>query len=69
MRLLAGPLQTRGFRLLLTGSTVSLVGDGIYSVAMAVAALRTVLPASSHASSSGCWVECLPTGSAAGCCC
>jgi MFS family permease len=34
------PLADRDVRLLLTGSTVSLVGDGIYSVAMAVAALR-----------------------------
>src|SRR4051794_41882026 len=36
-----GPLHHRGLRLLVTGSAVSLVGDGIYSVAMAVAALRT----------------------------
>jgi MFS family permease len=49
MRLLTGPLGTRGFRLLVTGSTVSLVGDGIYSVAMAVAALRTDHPASTLA--------------------
>jgi MFS family permease len=44
-----GPLRTPGFRLLLTGSSVSLVGDGIYSVAMAVAALRTDHPASTLA--------------------
>ena len=49
MRLLTGPLQTRGFRLLVIGSTVSLVGDGIYSVAMAVAALRTAHPTSTLA--------------------
>jgi MFS family permease len=44
-----GPLRTRGFRLLVAGSTVSLVGDGIYSVAMAVAALHTDHPASTLA--------------------
>jgi MFS family permease len=49
MRLLTGPLQTRAFRLLVIGSTVSLVGDGIYSVAMAVAALRTAHPTSTLA--------------------
>jgi MFS family permease len=49
MKLLTGPLRTREFRLLVTGSTVSLVGDGIYSVAMAVAALRTAHPASTLA--------------------
>ena len=49
MRTLTGPLHTRAFRLLVTGSTVSLVGDGIYSVAMAVAALRTANPASTLA--------------------
>jgi MFS family permease len=49
MRLLTGPLQTRSFRLLVIGSTVSLVGDGIYSVAMAVAALRTAHPTSTLA--------------------
>jgi MFS family permease len=49
MRLLTGPMRSRAFRLLVTGSTVSLVGDGIYSVAMAVAALRTAHPASTLA--------------------
>jgi MFS family permease len=49
MRLLSGPLRTRGFRLLAIGSTVSLVGDGIYTVAMAVAALATPHPASTLA--------------------
>jgi MFS family permease len=49
MRLLTGALQTRAFRLLVIGSTVSLVGDGIYSVAMAVAALRTANPTSTLA--------------------
>jgi MFS family permease len=49
MKVLAGPLQTRGFRLLVIGSTVSLVGDGIYSVAMAIAALHTDHPASTLA--------------------
>jgi DHA3 family tetracycline resistance protein-like MFS transporter len=49
MRTLASPLRTRSFRLLVAGSTVSLVGDGIYSVAMAVAALRTAHPASTLA--------------------
>jgi MFS family permease len=43
------PLRSRPFRLLVTGSTVSLVGDGIYSVAMAVAALSTAHPASTLA--------------------
>jgi MFS family permease len=37
---LSGPLRNRDVRLLVTGSTVSLVGDGIYSVAMAVAVLH-----------------------------
>jgi MFS family permease len=49
MRLLTGPLRTRGFRLLVIGSAVSLVGDGIYSVAMAVASLATAHPASTLA--------------------
>jgi DHA3 family tetracycline resistance protein-like MFS transporter len=49
MKMLTGPLRTRDFRLLVTGSTVSLAGDGIYSVAMAVAALRTDHPASTLA--------------------
>jgi MFS family permease len=49
MRLLTGPMRTPGFRLLVAGSTVSLVGDGIYSVAMAVAALYTDHPASTLA--------------------
>jgi cytochrome c-type biogenesis protein CcmH/NrfG len=37
------PLRHRPLRLLVTGSTVSLLGDGIYAVAMAVAALRTAV--------------------------
>lgn len=37
---LAGPLRRRDVRLLVTGATVSLVGDGIYGVAMAVAVLH-----------------------------
>jgi MFS family permease len=37
---MSGPLRDRDVRLLVTGSTVSLVGDGIYSVAMAVAVLH-----------------------------
>jgi MFS family permease len=37
---LSGPLRNRDVRLLVTGSTVSLVGDGIYGVAMAVAVLH-----------------------------
>ena len=49
MTMLAGPLRLRGFRLLVTGSTVSLVGDGVYSVAMAIAALHTDHPASTLA--------------------
>ena len=40
MSLLTGPLKRRDVRLLLAGSTVSLVGDGIYGVAMAVAVLQ-----------------------------
>jgi MFS family permease len=40
VRPLDGPLRRRDLRLLVTGSTVSLVGDGIYSVAMAVAVLH-----------------------------
>ena len=40
MRLLDGPLRRRDVRLLLTGSTVSLAGDGVYAVAMAVAVLH-----------------------------
>jgi MFS family permease len=40
VRLFTGPLRRRDVRLLVTGSTVSLVGDGIYSVAMAVAVLH-----------------------------
>jgi predicted MFS family arabinose efflux permease len=42
-------LRHPGLRLLVTGSTVSLLGDGIYSVAMAVAALRTADAASTLA--------------------
>ncbi|MGZ4617027.1 MAG: MFS transporter [Actinomycetes bacterium] len=49
MTAFAGPLRTRGLRLLVTGSTVSLLGDGVYSVAMAVVALRTPNPASTLA--------------------
>jgi MFS family permease len=37
---LSGPLRRREVRLLLAGSTVSLVGDGIYGVATAVAVLQ-----------------------------
>ena len=40
MSLLTGPLRRRDVRLLLSGSAVSLVGDGIYGVAMAVAVLH-----------------------------
>jgi MFS family permease len=40
---LTGPLRRRDLRLLVAGSTVSLVGDGIYTVALAVAVL-TVSP-------------------------
>ena len=40
MRLLSGPLRRRELRLLVAGSTVSLVGDGIYTVAIAVAVLH-----------------------------
>lgn len=49
MRLSTGPLGGREFRLLAAGSSVSLVGDGIYSVAMAIAALHTSHPASTLA--------------------
>ena len=37
---ITGPLARRDVRLLVGGSTVSLVGDGIYAVAMAVAVLQ-----------------------------
>ncbi len=40
MSRLCGAMRGRDLRLLVTGSTVSLVGDGIYGVAMAVAVLR-----------------------------
>jgi MFS family permease len=40
MRLLTGPLRRRELRLLVAGSTVSLAGDGIYTVAIAVAVLQ-----------------------------
>lgn len=46
---LTGPLRSRDLRLLVTGSTVSLLGDGVYSVAMAVAALRSADAASTLA--------------------
>ena len=39
-------LRNRDFRLLVTGSTVSLLGDGIYAVAFAVTVL-TVSPTAS----------------------
>ena len=44
MSLLTGPLRRRDVRLLLAGSTVSLVGDGIYGVAMAVAVVLDCHP-------------------------
>lgn len=37
---LRGPLRSRDLRLVLAGSTVSLVGDGVYAVAIAVAVLQ-----------------------------
>ena len=40
MSLFSGPLRRRELRLLVAGSAVSLVGDGIYTVAMAVAVLH-----------------------------
>ena len=40
MSLFSGPLRRRELRLLVAGSAVSLVGDGIYGVAMAVAVLH-----------------------------
>ena len=40
MSLLTGPLRRRDVRLLLAGSTVSLVGDGVYGIAMAVLVLH-----------------------------
>jgi len=40
MRLRGGPLRHRDLRLLVTGSTVSLLGDGIYAVALAVTVLH-----------------------------
>jgi MFS family permease len=49
MILFTGPLRRRDLRLLVTGSTVSLVGDGIYSVAMAVAVLHVAGAASALA--------------------
>lgn len=42
-------LRNRDLRLLLSGSTVSLLGDGVASVAMAVAAVRTEHPATTLA--------------------
>jgi MFS family permease len=42
-------LRQPGLRLLVTGSSVSLLGDGVYTVAMAVAALRTADAASTLA--------------------
>ncbi len=49
MTALARSLRRRDLRLLLTGSTVSLVGDGVYSVAMAVAVLHVAGTASALA--------------------
>ena len=46
---LRGPLRRRDVRLLVTGSTVSLAGDGIYAVAMAVAVLHVAGTASALA--------------------
>lgn len=47
-----GPLRRRDLRLLVGGSTVSLLGDGIYSVAMAVAVLHVSGSASALAAMS-----------------